>query len=78
MTKDEIRLECLRLALPGQIAFPDLERVLKQAAAYVRFIEDNGSAALVKMKADIGVTSEAASPDTAKAPGKTRRQKQTA
>jgi hypothetical protein len=77
MSNEEIRLACLRLAIPDNVVFPDLKRSLEYAEAYVRFVEDTGSAALLKTIAD-NQASVPQSPDTAKAPGRTRRQKQTA
>lgn len=74
----EIVLRCIELAIPQNTSNPDVQKVLDRAAAYVRFVEDNGSAALERTNADTGANVKAASPDTSKEPGKPGRKKQSA
>jgi hypothetical protein len=46
MSPDEIRLECLKLAVPRDIANPDTTLVLERATAYAAYV--NGAGQLAK------------------------------
>jgi hypothetical protein len=45
MSPDEIRLECLKLAVPRDIANPDTALVLERATAYATFVSGAGQLA---------------------------------
>lgn len=45
MSPDEIRLECLKLAVPRDIANPDTKLVLERATAYASFVTGAGQLA---------------------------------
>lgn len=42
MTPDEIRLECLKLSVPRDIANPDTETVLQRAKAFEAYVIGDG------------------------------------
>jgi hypothetical protein len=44
MTQQEIRLECLRLALPRDLANPDIELIVKRAMAFEAYVAGDGHA----------------------------------
>lgn len=44
MTDAEIRLECLRLAVPRDIANPDVALILDKAKAFERYVMGEGHA----------------------------------
>lgn len=44
MTAQEIRLECLRLSIPRDIANPDVNLILERAKAFEAFVIGEGQA----------------------------------
>lgn len=42
MTPEEIRLECLRLSVPRDIANPDTDLILTRAKAYETYVSGKG------------------------------------
>lgn len=45
MTENDYRLECLRLAIPKDLANPDVTKIIDRAKAFEQYVKGDGYAA---------------------------------